>query len=237
MNKRYFVKISVLLVLLIIIFMAAVSYKRISVAIEMMNSEDPPVWYTDPARDIITRKRACRDYTTTILKMILTNCDTGFPTWSNFIHAMSKECQRLPDVDHIVGITSGGWLIADILCKALCRPPAIKLKYSRYNNKKSFRKTLMFWRGHKTAKIEPDWTTEEHKIQLSVRPDVIKGRTCLLVDDSIGSGATINVCKHYLEGCGSTKVHTYVVCATKPEIVDLYYTNKHFIIFPWGLDV
>ena len=237
MNKRYFFNILVCLVIIIIVFILAISLNHINATIRLMNSEDPPVWYTAPAREIITRKRACRDYTTTILKMIFMNCDTGFPRWGKFIQTMTKECQRLPQVDHIVGITSGGWLIADIICKVLNRPPAIKLTYSRYNHNKSFRKTLMFFQGHKTAKIDPDWTTEEHAINMSVRPEMIRGRTCLLIDDSVGSGATINVCKRYLEGCGSAKVYTYVVCAAKPNTVDLCYTNKHFVIFPWGLDV
>jgi hypoxanthine phosphoribosyltransferase len=237
MHKRLVIKSVFLMITLVLIFMILVAFRRIGVAFEMMQSETPPVWYSADSKKLISKKRECRDFTTTILKMILTDCDTGFPTWSNFINCIRIESEKLPPVDYVVGITSGGWLIADIICKIQNRAPAIKLKYSRYNNKKSFKKTMMFLRGHQTAKEEPDWTTEEHKIQMSVNPDVIRYKTCLLIDDSIGSGATINVCRRYLHGCGVKSVFTYVFCATKPELVDMYYTDKHFVIFPWGLDV
>jgi hypoxanthine phosphoribosyltransferase len=230
------VKIIVVILLFWIIMLIMISYRRIKTLRRLLETETPPTWYPEESLKIIQQKRACKDFTTTILKMILANCDTGFPTWSTFVTQMSREARMLPDVDCIIGIASGGWLIAQIFARNL-QKPCIKLQYSRYNNKRPFAKTLTFFKGNKTATEIPDWTTENHKITMSCSPEHLRGKVCLLVDDSIGSGATINVCKSYLEGCQPARVFTYIVCASKPGLADMCYTNQHFIVFPWGFDV
>jgi hypoxanthine phosphoribosyltransferase len=203
-----------------------------------MNKENNPTWFSDDVIEIINKKRSCRDYTTTVLKMITTRCETGFPKWNDFIKMLELEAQRLPRVDYIVGITSGGWIIANILCRIWKREEScIKLKYTRYNDINTSSKGIKYFQGKKTSTITPDWTSIDHEITMSISPDKLINKSCLLVDDTIGSGATINVCKNYLEGCRTSHVSTYIVCAVKPKLADFYYTNKHFIIYPWGLDV
>lgn len=219
-----------------IVLICVIAYCRVGCLIKLMLSEQTPPWFPDDAIDIVQNKRSCRDYTTTIIKMIVTPCETGYPTWSTFIHQLIIETKRLPAVDCIIGVTSGGWLIAQIFARVLGKK-CIKIAYSRYSKKKAFEKTLTYIRGHKTAHVSPDWTTNDHMIVMSEAPTYLENKVCLLVDDSIGSGATLHVCREYLSGCNPDQVYTYVCCATKPEMVDFYSSTKHFIVFPWGLDV
>lgn len=99
-------------------------------------------------------------------------------------------------------------------------------------------KMSVFFKGKKVAfKTSPDWTSTEHRLKLNVDPKMLQNKTVLLVDDTIGSGASIRVCKAYIETLFPRKLYTYVYAATKPDLVDYYTTTKHSDAFAWGLDI
>src|SRR5205814_2051922 len=143
-----------------------------------MYDEDVPSYMDEYSRALIQRKRACRDYATTCMKSIFLKCEIGFPKWSQFEEMLKQ--QTFPEVDIIVGVVSGGFLIAQVLSRILNKP-FIKLTYSRYNNKNLLQKTFIFFQ--KRTNLDQNKITMEQEVNANQR--------VLLVDDSLGSGGTM----------------------------------------------
>lgn len=192
-----------------------------------MYNEPIPKWLTQDAQDLVLKKRSCRDYATTCAKSIFLSCNTGYASFAEF-ETMLKQ-QKFPNCDIIVGITSGGWIIAQILSRFLNKP-FVKLSYSRYNNKSLIQKTRLYLGIQKTK--------DNNQAKITLEPNILPGKVLLLVDDTIGSGATMKHCKKYLEeNVKASHVFTFVVCAPNPNSVDSFVFASHFLIYPFGVDV
>lgn len=214
-----------LVILCFLVASVLLNYNRtMKLLIEMLD-ENIPHYLTEDAKAIVIKKQNCRDYLTTYMKCAFLKCVKGCPSFKEFEALLSSQCFDKSQFDVIVGITSGGWIIAQMLSHILGKP-RIKLTYSRYNNKTIAQKTAIFLKKK---------NSNENKIKLE--PDTInKNQRVLLVDDTIGSGATMAHCKEYLLQ-KSKSVYTFAICAPKKHLVDQYIFESHFVIFPWGLDV
>jgi hypoxanthine phosphoribosyltransferase len=205
------------------------NYMRTMKLLIQMLDEPIPNWLTQDAQELVYKKRQCRDFATTCAKSIFLKCGTGYPSFIKF-ESMLQE-QKYPACDIIVGITSGGWVIAQILSRFLNKPFA-KLTYSRYNNKSLYQKAKIYLGTNKNQKNSCG--------KIKLEPSIEPGKVLLLVDDSVGSGGTMQNCKKYLQDeIKATHVHTFAVCAANPNpaFVDQYIFANHFVILPFGLDV
>jgi hypoxanthine phosphoribosyltransferase len=187
----------------------------------MWDEPFPNCELTSDSLAMIQRKRGCCDFVTTALKSLFIECDDGHPQWSSFSRLLRD--QSYPDSDVIVGITSGGWIIAQML-SVILQKPCVKMTYSRYNNKNVVQKMKLYFKG----------VDRNPRVILDTIPR--REERVLLVDDSVGSGATMHACKQYLLQYVDVVKTFAVVCARKDE-VDQLVSDKHFLIFPWGLDV
>lgn len=224
-------KIILAFVIFYVFLCSFLAHTKVTFLLAAMYKEYEPSWFCRESQKIIQKKRDCKDYTTSIFKILLTNNEMGIPLWSTYIAMLKRESIKFPAVDCVIGITSGGWLTAKILANILGKP-CLKLKYSRYNKKNLIDKLIIYIKGH-SDNVNVD-SNEFQKISMCNNADF---KTCLLIDDVIGSGATLRVCKSYLTWLGYKSIFTYAVSASKPHLVDAYYTNNYFVIFPWGLDV
>lgn len=213
----------------IVIVCLHINYMRTMKLLIKMYDEPIPEWLTNDAKDLVLRKRSCRDYATTCAKSIFLHCDIGYASFKEFDLMLQK--QTYPSCDIIVGITSGGWIIAQILSRFLKKPSA-KLTYSRYNNKTLYQKAKIYLSTQKNTEasiINP--------VKIKLEPHIEPGKILLLVDDTIGSGGTMQNCKKYLQDEIKAKhVYTFAVCAPNPTFVDSFVFNSHFLIYPIGLD-
>ena len=186
-----------------------------------------PDYMTKDAIVIILKKKNCCDYVTTCLKSIFIRCTIGYTDFERFNDILKM--QVFSEFDIIVGITSGGWIIAQMLSQQF-KKPCIKLKYSRYNDKSVSEKAHLFFKG----KNPQNDLISKNKIELSEK--IPPHSKVLLVDDSVGSGATLRHCYEFLKPF-CQQIKTFVIVAPDTNIVDYSITSKHFLIFPWGLDV
>jgi hypoxanthine phosphoribosyltransferase len=215
----------VIIVILLIGFLVTCLFTQ-SLLIKM-HEEPTPYFLPREAVELVCMKQQTEAYLTMAFKMLCVPCVKGFNNWSSLMNALLSH--DFPTCDAIVGITSGGWIIG-LLLAHLLQKPCYQMKFSRYNNKDIFQKMVTFFEGHKTNLNEP-----EHAI--TITPKIHKNhRKLLLVDDSIGSGATMRICKDHLVAQGAD-VHSFAVCAPKQNIVDSCIFNSLCFIFPWGLDV
>jgi adenine/guanine phosphoribosyltransferase-like PRPP-binding protein len=192
-----------------------------------MYSEPVPAFFPLEAVDMIRKKQHTEAYLTMAFKIVCVPCVRGFSRWSTLTRALYD--QQFPACDAVVGITSGGWIIALIMSQMM-RKPCYKMKFSRYNNKDIFQKIATFRAGHEEAL---DSQTNTITISPSIQPT---HHRLLLVDDSVGSGATMRICRRYLVDRGAS-VYSFAVCAPKAGIVDSCIFHSLSFIFPWGLDV
>ena len=192
-----------------------------------MHSEAIPRFLPVDAIDLIVKKQATEAYLTMTFKLLTIPCSfPDTPRWSELQEALTQF--RWPDVDAVVGITSGGWIIGLLIAHALHKP-CHKMIFSRYSKKDLLTKARLFITGSVANK-------NETAIKIEIVPAIIPRSNLLLVDDSVGSGATMRICKGHLLQTAS-KVHTFAVCAPKPGMVDSCLLNQLCVIFPWGLDV
>lgn len=210
---------------------------------DTMSEEQAPAYFPAEAHAIVARKRrdgADGHAVTMLWKMAVTPCYRGIPRWSTLERVLRDEVERLPrNLDCIVGVTSGGWLLGLMLAEIM-QKPCYQLRYTRYADKtRMASKAKAYFKGKREALRPPDWTNAEHNVVLSgATQDMLVGQRVLLVDDTIGSGGTMRVCKSFLVGCGARTVLTFVMCSLRDTgLADYAFTNRHFLMFPWGLDV
>jgi len=205
-----------------------------------MEQEETPVWLSQDVHNIVARKRKKQgvwEYSLTMFtKGFRTNVEAGYPRWTSFIRCLRKEVARLPKTDYIVGITSGGYIIAEILAH-FRKETAVKLTYSQYNSEDIG--DFCWRRGCQLVSRLDLMKFETPKVQLNIPEDAIWDKTCLLVDDSSGSGGTMRTCAKYLRDLGAKRVITYLFTNSMPDryASDFCYTHNHCMVLPWGFDV
>lgn len=187
-----------------------------------IHKEPAPDYFPQEARKLVAKKRGAEQYLSMACKMICVPWVRGFATFSELEQALRRI--QWPDCDAVAGITSGGWLIALMLAVFL-QKPCHKVVYSRYNNKSLYRKARVFFKGRTEIDPKPP----------EVIPPLVAGQRVLLVDDSVGSGATMRICKQHLSV--RNQIFTFAVCAPRKKVVDLCIFDKLCLVFPWGLDV
>jgi hypoxanthine phosphoribosyltransferase len=228
----------VLVVALWIAVFCAVATAQLRDLEEQMREEDAPPYFPKEALAIVKKKRAVSDPETMMLKMALTPCYKGLPRWSTLERVLIEAAEKFPrNLDGIMGIKSGGWLIGLMLSKIL-NLPCYKLTYTRYTEQTTTTKAVTYFKGKRQAQRPPDWTNADNNVHMEgINQTELLGKRILLVDDTVASGATMRTCDIFLRGCGVKEVLCFAVCATKQNTVNYFFTDKHLLYWPWGIDV
>ncbi|MBI2666780.1 phosphoribosyltransferase, partial [Candidatus Woesearchaeota archaeon] len=157
----------------------------------------------------------------------LSQISTKKHTWEDLETMMQTTGQEISqshfDPDLIIGIKSGGALIAKYVAQCLGGIEFTYMKVSHYSD--ASRSTL---KSLKQVKKEAR-VTEESQVQVA-------GRTILLVDDQTATGASLIAGKQHLLQQGAREVKTFCLFAKETELVDFYSKKGLAVYFPWGKD-
>ncbi len=157
----------------------------------------------------------------------LSHIHTHKHTWEDLEEMMQSTCQEIKDErylpDLIVGIKSGGALIAKYVAQCFGNIEFAYVKVSHYSDQsRSTVRSLQQIR--KEARI-----TEPVQIE-------VKDRRILLVDDQTATGGSMEAGKTYLLELGAREVKTFCLFAKEVNLVDFHSRRGLAVYFPWGKD-
>ncbi|MCG2718743.1 MAG: phosphoribosyltransferase [Nanoarchaeota archaeon] len=146
-------------------------------------------------------------------------------TWEDIENIIDENCNQMQYIpDAVIGIKSGGALIANYVAKAIQVDKVDYMYISHYSAKSQsvVKSTLTAYRNSATIMEEPIIDVKDKKI--------------LLVDDQTASGSTLRVGIDYFLSCGIKDVKTFCLYAKKGTNVD-YCTREGLMVYtPWGKD-
>jgi len=135
-------------------------------------------------------------------------------------------------IDCIVGIKTGGAILASYLAKKLNKP----YYFIKPENKKYMRKTKSDFNIFTRAYIYRMHHKDKHAMEmLEIITDDIKNQHVLLIDESVGTGSTMDYSIDYLyKEKGVSKVSSYIF--EKNSLKFNSVIDDKITIWPWGFD-
>ncbi len=204
----------------------------------MTKYEASPPWF-DPALEGLLQKKRDRSgmpkYDRTLDWVVRQLLKTVVPreifnthkhTWADVESLIRRGTEQIelgynPEV--VIGIKSGGALIANYIAQCLAVNTVGYMKVSHYSDSSQSIARTITKMGQQAIVKEPCTTN-------------IAGKRVLLVDDQTATGLSLETGKQHLLERGAADVRTYCLFAKDPTLVD-YFTNHGLgVYFPWGKD-
>ena len=154
----------------------------------------------------------------------ITGVETKYHTWTDIEHLIETACGNVKEKpDIVIGIKSGGALIANYVAKCLNVLDVDYMHIAHYSdNARSVVKSVITSMG-KEAVIKEEPTLE------------IPGKGILLVDDQRATGSTFDAGAAYMLEKGAKDVRTF--CLYSLDMKSDYCAKKGQMMYtPWGKD-
>lgn len=175
-----------------------------------------------------------------IFSIIFSPQKTLFFDYSRIEKDLNKYIEKNKDIllsiDYIVGIKTGGAILGNYLSQKLNKPIYfIKSQHKKYNckfdNKNDINifRYILFW----AVEYHIDNNYKDYEMCEKINDD-IENKTVLLIDESIGSGNTINKCIEYLYQEKKVKYVMPVIFMKNNKIN--YVSENAPLIWSWGYD-
>lgn len=218
-----------------------ISFTRI---IDTKVHEPVPNWVSPELLPIVKKKQNV-PYSVKILctlAPIFFHRMAPFYSWSRLEDVLDNLLEKIGrDFDVIVGVKSGGAIIASYIHTKVPDVPMYFLKLKRLNTKENTSAVRMLQEiVHKNIL----YTKDVFEVSEGITAD-ISNRRVLLLDETIASGQTILFAKEYLEKekhvasvtLATVNIHNVNVKSYIKDDDIIYYSKTEKVaIFPWGYD-
>lgn len=211
----------------------------------VIETQDVPSWFDRSLMPVLRKKLEEKSrgdilYMNTLYAHLSANGYFGDPTWDHLEKLCSVACDKVLrdkiQVDVVVGLASGGALIAPLVALLLGVPRENThyMKFSKYSNKTNLQRLRT---------VLELGSADEHRARYV--PEAYpafecRGQRVLVVDDQSNSGSTLQLARSVLlgEAFGAADVKTMVLAQrVKLEHVDYSALENHYIqTWPWGQD-
>ena len=157
-----------------------------------------------------------------------------FVTWKDLENILDDMCASVdPIPDVVVGIKTGGAILAGYVARKLGRPLAfMRTKRSVYKcteNVQSITQTLSDVNNVESEK------NEEYQVCEEVGIDVYR-KHVLLIDETAYSGKTVQYAKEHLYKKGAVSVQTFIPSVVKKRDTYDYVYTRGIMAWPWSFD-
>lgn len=214
-----------IIIFLIIIILYLFSYLYVINEVNIKRKESVPEWLTGLPLEIFRKKVHREVYfsdTIMFLHSILHPSFKNKMSWCKFEELLEDGVDLAQNCDYIVGIASGGAIVAQYLSYRSGVPFSC-IKVSRYGEK-SFVK--------KVATVAKSTSQLEVEILEDIPP--LREKLVLLVDDFAYTGKTLEFAKKYVEQQGANCIT--MVLGEHKRIADFHMTKNSYSGTPWGYD-
>lgn len=114
----------------------------------------------------------------------------------------SKTGVALSEVDVVLGVHTGGAMLAPLVARRLGVGPPCYIRVSRYDED-----VIGFWPVLKVALVELVGRHHAaYRVSDTPDPDLLRGKTVLVVDDASASGGTFEAAHRFCVGAGAARV-------------------------------
>ena len=241
-------------ILAVAALVAAVCYRadrRVSALHDEIRNEKEPDWFDASLLPLLRNKQRKAAEAKSILRMnyfftLVSRAPLGSTSWASLERRVdSIRVPYRPDV--VLGIKSGGAFIARLVARRWDPPPRVEyIKIQKYAKKSLFQRVLM-WVRYQNGRRADDQRRRESEEQADRAlvvgelpdPNLIRGRSVLVVDDQVYSGSTLRRACKEMRLAGATAVTALTVSAVvgrSRDLVDHCSVEGAIFAWPWGMD-